>query len=104
MERKIITLCGSTKFKEAFDNANREESLRGNIVLTVAMFGHLEGLDMDGEDKKHFDKLHLDKIKMSDEILVLDVGGYIGESTIKEIVHAKKLGKKIRYLSNTTHN
>lgn len=102
MKRKIVTLCGSTKFKEAFDKANREESIKGNIILTVAMFGHLEGLDMRGEDKRIFDDLHLDKIKMSDEVLVLDVGGYIGESTQKEIDHAEKLGKHIiRYLSHS---
>ncbi len=44
--RKIVCLCGSTKFKEAFEKANREETSNGNIVLTVAMFGHLEGLDI----------------------------------------------------------
>lgn len=63
-----------------------------------AMFGHLEGLDMTGDIKKQFDSLHFDKIELSDEVLVLNVDNYIGESTRNEIEHAKKLGKHIRYL------
>ena len=97
-DRKIICLCGSTKFKNAFETATREEGMKGNIVLTVVMFGHLEELDMDGEDRKKFDELHKDKIEMSDEILVLNVDGYIGESTRNELNHTIKLGKNIRYL------
>ncbi len=97
-KRKIVCLIGSTKFKEAFEKANKEESLKGNIILTVAMFGHLEGLDMDSDAKRIFDKIHLDKINLSDEVLVLNVNGYIGESTKKELEYAIKKSKKIRYL------
>jgi len=99
MKRNIVCLCGSTRFKDAFELANKEESIKGNIVLTVAMFGHIEGLDMNGEDKKMFDTLHMDKIELSNEVLILDVDNYIGESTRNELNHAIKLGKKIRYLS-----
>lgn len=98
--RNIVCLCGSTKFKDAFVTATREESMKGSIVLSVAMFGHLEGLDMSGETKKLFDELHFDKIKLADEVLVLNVGGYIGESTKREIDFAKSCGKRIRYLEN----
>lgn len=90
--------CGSTKFKEAFEKANKEETAKGNIVLTVAMFGHLEGLDMNSEMKKTFDEVHFDKILLSDEVLVLNVGGYIGESTRNEIDYAIKNGKIVKYL------
>lgn len=86
--RKIVCLCGSTKFKKAFEKANKDETAKENIVLTVAMFGHLEGLDMNSEMKKTFDKVHFDKILLSDEVLVLNVGGYIGESTKNEINYA----------------
>lgn len=96
--RKIVCLCGSTKFKEAFDKANREETSKGNIVLTVAMFGHLEGLDMNSDTKKIFDEVHFDKILLADEILVLNVNKYIGESTKNEINYAIKHNKKIIYL------
>jgi len=96
--RKIVCLCGSTKFKDAYDNANRVESGKGNIVLSVAMFGHLQGLDMNGTEKKTFDELHLDKILLADEVLVLNVNGYIGESTKIEIEFAENNNKTIRYL------
>ena len=103
-ERKIVCLCGSTKFKSAFELANKEESKKGHIVLTVAMFGHLEGLDMNGSDKEIFDKLHFDKIELSDEVLVLNINGYIGESTRNEINYAKQLNKNIRYLEKENKN
>lgn len=96
--QKVVCLCGSTRFKDAFIEANREESVKGNIVLTVAMFGHLEGLDMDGEAKKTFDELHFRKIDLCDEVLVLNVDGYIGESTAREIAYAKSVGKPVRFL------
>src|SRR5687768_15983957 len=69
---KIVTLCGSTHFKAAFEKANRELTLQGVIVLSVGMFGHQEDLDMTGPVKKMLDELHLRKIDLSDEILVLN--------------------------------
>jgi len=97
-DRLIVCLCGSTKFKEEFEKANKEESLKGNIVLSVAMFGHREGLDMESDAKKTFDELHMSKIDLCDEILVLNVQGYIGESTRREIDYAQKIGRRVRYL------
>lgn len=97
---KIVCLCGSTKFKEAFELANKTESLKGNIVLSVGLFGHIEGLDMNGEEKKKLDELHLRKIDLCNEVLVLNVGGYIGESTRNEIKYATSLNKEIRYLES----
>lgn len=96
--RKIVCLCGSTKFKADFERANREETAKGNIVLTVAMFGHLEGLDMDSEEKKTFDAVHYDKIKLADEVLVINTDNYIGESTRKEIEYTQSLNKPVRLL------
>ena len=96
--RKIVCLCGSTKFKEAFERGNKEETAKGNIVLTVAMFGHLEGLDMSSDIKKTFDEVHFDKILLADEIFILNVGGYIGESTKNEIEYAIQNKKQIKYL------
>lgn len=68
---KIITLCGSTRFKKQYEDAAREETLAGNIVLSVGMFGHQEGIDMEGQVKKMLDELHLRKIDCSDGILVI---------------------------------
>ena len=96
--RKTVCLCGSTKFKADFARANREETAKGSIVLTVAMFGHLEGLDMDSEEKKTFDAVHYDKIKLADEVLVINTDNYIGESTGKEIEYAQSLNKPVRLL------
>jgi hypothetical protein len=97
---KIVTLCGSTRFKDAFEKANRDETLKGNVVLSVGMFGHQEGLDMNGPVKAKLDRLHLYKISISDEVLVLDVNGYVGESTRNEINYATSIGRHIRYLSS----
>ena len=94
----IVCLCGSTKFKDAFVEAMRNETLKGHIVLTVGLFGHHEGLDMNGETKKMLDELHKRKIDLANEIFVLNVGGYIGESTRSEVNYAETKGKNIRYL------
>jgi hypothetical protein len=95
---RIVCLCGSTRHPELFKEAERTEALKGNIVVTVAMFGHTEGLDMLSEDKMKFDILHYRKIEIADEIFVLTKDKYIGESTNNEILYAKSLSKKIRYL------
>lgn len=91
---KIITLCGSTRFKEEYIKVQRDLTLQGNIVISVGLFGH----DMSGETKKMLDELHLRKIDISDEIFVINVGGYIGSSTSKEIEYAKNHGKVVNYL------
>ena len=100
----IVCLCGSTRFKDAYEKAMREETLKGKIVLTVGLFGHLEGLDMDGDQKKMLDELHLRKIDLADEVLILDVDKYVGESTKKEIRYARAECKKIRWLSIESMN
>lgn len=103
MKPTIVVLCGSTRFREAFESANRRETLNGKIVLSVGMFGHDEGLDMNGSVKAALDELHCKKIDLADEVLVLNPDGYIGESTRREIRYAKKLGKPIRYLEAPTN-
>ena len=98
MKPKIICLCGSTRFKEAFEKAERDVALRGEICLTVGLFGHIEGLDMDGDAKKNLDTLHLRKIDLCDEVLVINVGNYIGASTAREIAYAEMVHKPVRYI------
>lgn len=103
---KVITLCGSTKFKTEFLKAQKDLTLKGNIVISVGLFSHSgdsevwEKMD-DGtltKTKEMLDDMHKRKIDMSDEIFVINVGGYIGESTQSEIQYAKQTGKKINYL------
>ena len=96
---KIITLCGSTRFRAAYDEWNVLLTLTGAIVLTIVIPSKAYGLSLTEEEKAAFDAAHLAKIDMSDEIFVLDVGGYIGESTRKEIEYATYKGKFVRYLS-----
>ena len=96
---KVITLCGSTRFKEQFLEAQKRLTLEGNIVISVGLFGH------SGDDevwapgtKEMLDDMHKRKIDMADEIYVINVGGYIGESTRSEIEYAKKNGRAVRFL------
>jgi len=97
----IVCLCGSTRFMDAFFEAGWQETLAGKIVLSVGVCKHAEhhGAEALGPDVvKQLDELHLRKIDLADEVLVLNVGGYIGESTANEIAYAKRTGKPVRYL------
>ena len=94
----IVCLCGSTKFKEAFLDAAKSETLDGRIVLSVGFFGHADGITLSSEHKAKLDILHLRKIDLADEVLVVNVGQYIGESTQREIEYARSTGKPVRYL------
>ena len=96
---KIITLCGSTKFKDEFMRVQKELTLLGYLVISVGCFGH------SGDDKvwtegtkEMLDEIHKAKIDLADEIFVINVNGYIGESTRSEIEWATALKKKIHYL------
>lgn len=95
----IITLCGSTRFKNEFLEVQKKLTLEGNIVISLGVFNH-SGDKITDEQRKQFVEMHKQKIDMSDEIFVINVGGYIGESTRSEIEYAKKHGKKISYLEN----
>lgn len=122
---KIVVLCGSTRFHYQFQRANYDETMAGNIVLTVGFYLHVlplwissltaealsvdsqhgpatgvrnEGMGCTAEQKIALDELHKRKIDLADEMLVLNVGGYIGDSTRSEIEYAEALGMPIRYL------
>ena len=99
---KVITLCGSTRFKDAFLEAQKQLTLKGNIVISVGLFGHSGDNEVWIEGTKEMlDDMHLRKIDMADEIFVINVGGYIGESTNREIAYAEKTGKKVNYMEPT---
>ena len=122
---KIVCLCGSTKFKEEFQEQNRQETIAGHIVLSVGTFAHREaqetarfaatipghpGVGLSPEEflgrdvKQMLDDLHKRKIDLADEILVLNVDGYIGHSTASEIAYAYRTQKPVRWLSKVlTH-
>ena len=103
---KVVTLCGSTKFKDEFMKAQKDLTLKGYIVISVGLYGH----SGDSEVWKNMDEgtltktkemlgdMHKRKIDMADEIFVINVGGYIGDSTKSEIEYAKTHGKVVNYL------
>ena len=91
---KVITLCGSTRFKEDFERVNRELTLAGNIVISVGAFGHA-GDTFTEEQKIMLDDIHKRKIDMSDAIYVINKGGYVGSSTRSEIKYAIAHGKQV---------
>lgn len=95
---EIICLCGSTRFKDTFEEINYKETLKGHIILTVGVFKHTEDRPVTREQEKELDKLHLRKIDMADVVFILNVGGYMGKGTIRELNYAKKIGKEIKYL------
>ena len=99
----VITLCGSTRFKEQFIEAQKRLTLEGNIVISVGLFGHSGDDEVWTEGTKEMlDDMHKRKIDMADAIYVINVGGYIGESTRSEIEYAKRNGKEVRYLEEST--
>lgn len=98
---KVITLCGSTKFKKEFEQVNRYLTLKGNIVISLAFFEQSEGVEITKEQAALLGEIHFRKIDMSDEIFVIDVGGYIGSSTRKEIEYANENGKIVKFYSKS---
>ena len=106
----VITLCGSTRFKDQFMEAQKKLTLEGNIVISVGLFGQSgdtevwENMDEGTltKTKEMLDDIHKRKIDMSDEIFVINVGGYIGDSTRSEIEYALAHGKVVRYLESET--
>lgn len=109
----VVTLCGSTRFKDEFYEAQKRLTLEGNIVISVDPFGHAgnqevwDGMDEDTlskwfcvKTKEMIDDMHKRKIDMADSSYVINVGGYIGESTRSEINYAEKTGKRCIILNH----
>ncbi len=102
----VVTLCGSTRFKDQFMEVQKKLTLEGNIVISVGLFGHSgdsevwENMDEGTltRTKEMLDEMHKAKIDMADSIFVINVGGYIGSSTRSEIDYAIAHGKEVRYL------
>lgn len=101
----VVCLCGSTRFYKEFVEANYRETMAGKIVLSVGFYPHSsgqvhgEGVGCDDEQKKKLDELHKRKIDRADEVLILNVGGYIGSSTRSELEYAQRLGRRVRFLN-----
>lgn len=95
---KVITLCGSTRFKDEFLEVQKRLTLEGNIVISVGLFGHSGDDEVWSEGvKEMLDDMHKRKIDMADEIFIINKNGYIGTSTRSEIEYAEKAGKQVKY-------
>ncbi len=97
----IVCLCGSTRFMGVFFEVGWRETLAGRIVLSIGVCKHAEhhGAEALGPDVvARLDELHLRKIDLADEVLILNLGGYIGESTARELAYAREQGKRVRFL------
>ncbi|MDQ0268464.1 DUF4406 domain-containing protein [Cytobacillus purgationiresistens] len=97
---RIITLCGSTKFKKQFREAEAALTLQGHIVISLGFFEQAEGIEVSKAQEELFARIHLRKIDLADEVLIINVGDYIGKSTRSEIEYAKKKGKNIVYYTD----
>ena len=96
---KVVTLCGSTKFKDDFIKVQKDLTLKGNIVITVGLFGHSGDKEALNEQiNEMLINMHRQRIDMADEIFVINKNGYIGENTLSEIEYARTKGKVIKYL------
>ncbi|MDW7671914.1 MAG: hypothetical protein SCK57_11600 [Bacillota bacterium] len=97
----VITLCGSTRFKDDYVRVQRELTLKGYVVISVGLFGHADGeyeTVLTDEVKGMLDDMHLQKIDMAEAIYVINRKGYIGSSTAREIAYARVQGKEIQYM------
>lgn len=99
----IVVLCGSTRFADEFRRQNLKLTLEGKIVLSIGCDtksdDELRAADeLGGADKPALDELHKRKIDLADEVLILNVGGYVGESTRSEIDYALTRGKRVDWL------
>jgi hypothetical protein len=105
---KVVCLCGSSRFWREYQEAEYRETMAGNIYLSIGFYPHAaenmhgEGVGHDSVEKIALDELHKRKIDLADDVYVLNVGGYIGESTRSEIDYAIAHNKPVRYLEPIT--
>jgi len=97
---KIITVCGSYKFKKEMTEITEKMALKGNCMLTPIELSRYKKEDYTEKEASMIDKMHKEKIRLADAILVVNVGGYIGSSTKSEIELAKSLNKEILYYTD----
>lgn len=98
---KIITVCGSLRFYKEMMIITEKMELEGNCMLVPIYNPEKTNKDdFTEEEALMLDKMHKERIKLADAILVVNVDGYIGSSTTKEIEFAKSLNKGIIYYTD----
>ena len=98
MRYKVVTLCGSSKYKDEFEKVQLNLTLQGNIVLSLPIFSQNDGLVLSDEQLNMLSEMHKQKIDIADEIFVVNPNGYIGNSTKQEIEYAISTNKPVNYL------
>lgn len=99
-EFKVITLCGSARFKDEFRKQEQILSLKGYIVLSPIFFDDEKQIKLEHSTLEMLKLMHYRRIDLSDEILVINKNGYIGESTKKEIDYARNHSKIVNFIEN----
>ncbi len=97
MNYKIVTICGSMKFRNEMMMIAEKLELKQRYIVIQCIYGD-SSREYNESEMEILSKLHFEKIKISDAIYVVNVNGYIGEATKKEIEFAKSLNKEILYL------
>ncbi|GCD91275.1 hypothetical protein [Nocardioides sp. LS1] len=95
-EFTVIALCGSMRFGAEFARLDVELTLAGHVVLTPTALD--PSTELSAEDRERLGRVHLQKVAMADEVLIVNVGDYLGESTRRELEHARSLGLAVRFL------
>jgi hypothetical protein len=106
----IVCLCGSTRFWRQFQRSGLDETMAGRIVLSIGAatgtddehFGNLPQEEYD-RIKEMLDTLHLRKIDLADEVLILNLDDYVGQSTMRELGYARAAGKRVRWLTSSRY-
>jgi hypothetical protein len=99
-EFRVVTLCGSMRFREELERLEAELTVAGHVVLAPAALD--PDTDLTEEQRARLGRIHLQKVAMADEVLVVNVGGYVGESTLREIEHARSCEIPVSYLEPRT--
>lgn len=100
-QTKIVTFCGSTRFKAEYLYWQKAFTMEGWVVISVGVFGHADAEPLTTEQKTMLDRLHLNKIMLAELVFIIDKEGYTSESTKREIAYAESIGKTIKYMSQT---
>jgi len=100
---KVVCIIGSSRFKNDHLGVAQRETLKGKIVLITGFFHHVDRVPISSVMKRKLDDLQLRKVEMSDEVIVVNINGYVGESTMEQIEHASRLGKPISWLEDKGH-
>lgn len=98
MERRIVAIVGSSKFKAEHLGVAQKETLKGHVVLLAGFWHHVDKVPITDAQKRWLDLLMLDKVTLATEVFIVNPNGYVGHSTQQAIDKARELGKPLRWL------